>query len=375
MAYGDFTASKVPQLLFALDDVWAGARGNQNRTYQPKVEALRAVIENDLAQKNYVTTDDNCQGVKLTWLEQTGQDAAISTDEDYVSITCSPSGQKAESKSVTHKITKKVVRSFSVDDDSCDNLFDKTAQIAHLSMLADKQMLDKIAEETITRLHTYAGTNAYGSGGIGNVASAGATVTKIPKGNLNWADFVPYAEICAMMNRFADPYVLDGMMFYNQLRVGQLQAGTPAGDAGANNAFSLLRYYNDAFNFNKLGGSYPNRMFMIDRGAVAFAYRNQFTNAPISRPNDKMIYRAPILGSAELLGEQLYKDVTYQVTEVNTSGKCKLVHTWEFAFRFDFFLNPVTTGDTVTGVLEFEGDAALLTECSPAPYNCPPVTA
>ena len=89
------------------------------------------------------------------------------------------------------------------------------------------------------------------------------------------------------------------------------------------------------------------KTFMIDKGAVAIASKNQYGSSPVTISNGANITRFSV-PSINLPG--IVYDVVYK-TECSGSD---IIHKYKFIARFDVFLNPASECDPDnTGVLSF----------------------
>jgi hypothetical protein len=106
-----------------------------------------------------------------------------------------------------------------------------------------------------------------------------------------------------------------------------------------------IRTYNDLFNMNTVVGA--NKMFMIDKGAIAFASKVRYSKTPeeISNGANMIRYSIP---SKNLPG------VSFDVIYKTACSDSDIIHSWKLIARFGTFNNPTSSCDnTNTGVLSF----------------------
>lgn len=379
MAAGDFSATQALALKLAAKNAWADAKVNKDDSfYDPSVEVVNQIAANDTtAFKREITTADNCAGVEIGWMEPNTTVSSSSNYQNHQVIPCDVDGPLAESKIVQYKLERMVKTNFGVKEAMCKNMENFQSIYAYQSLDANRKLIAELGKQLLTKVHGFAGVNKvpsssvqeYGGANIGTIPAGNTTVTKIPKGNMIWQDFVPYLELVRQENKFRSPYVLDGTLFFKQLILASLETSKEKA-----NAFQLANITADRETFAAAG--MLNKMFALDRGAVAMAFKAVNPADPEQTVEDMMRWREPIPGLVLPRIGQVYKDVYMSRKKVavnGQSGDCELYRYFEFRLVWDAWKNPTFTGDTGTGILEFEVDPTLPTICSPAPYNCPPV--
>ncbi len=359
----------MPQLIGDLRSFWADAR--TNRVAVPDDKLLRAIWSEQTAELlTDLTANDGCKPIKVYWMDNGDTTVEEGTSTNHTAVTCEIDGGVAASGGTEYQITKYLKTTLKVPVKDCGNAytFDQKFQRQLTEKLV--ALVNALAGKVPAQLLAFSGVNLT-EGKLGTYATLGGggddtSLTKVPLGNFNAFDFVPYVQEVAEFNRIINPYVLDGgnlrYAMYNAAR----QQGTPAGDAGQENHFGDLRAYTDGISFSKNGAGLSDSTFIVDRGAIAMyatafgPQREDVTGNGFA----EVQYRMPLLGLTQPNGGAnvpVEVDVVQRRERLPVSGetsRCEDFYVWEMKVWYIILKNPaLSVPDGVTGVIRIKSDA------------------
>jgi len=332
MADGNIACADYTSIQVMADDVWAD--NASNKQYIARCEAAKAILQEQTAEFIELKDPNKDRTVKIQWIDNC---AAVA--EDYVA-DCDHVGPKGEVTCEEYKIEEAKQSVYCIEEDKFrGSTVDMQMMVAKGWLTAMKKLDEEIAKSVIAKIDSFVGVNEF-TGAPGQVAG---TDTFIPAGNWGPEIFAYFAE-AAIMNSSNDVFLLDGNNLFRQkwlAQYNQLNANEKSDIA----MLETIRTYHDLFNMAAVVGA--NKLFMIDRGAVALATKNRYSTTPreILTGADRVRFAVP---SKNLPG------VMYDVIYTTKCVAEDIVHTWKFVARFDTFLNPTSAcNPTNTGVLSF----------------------
>ncbi len=327
IACADFTSIQV----FA-DDVWAN--NASNKQYIARADAAKAILAEQTAELVPLKDNDKDRVVKIQWI-----DNCATTAEDY-DPDCDFVGPKGEITCKEYEIQEAKQSVYCITEDKFrGSTADIQMMIAKGWLSSLKKLDEEIAKSVIAKIDSFVGENEF----LGAPGQVVGTDTFIPA--VNWGpEIMAYFAETAIMNSSSDVFILDGNNLYRQGWLAQFKA-LNSNEKDGQAMLETIRTYHDLFNMAAVVGS--DKMFMIDKGAVALVTKNRYSTTPreILNGADRIRFAVP---SRNLAG--VMYDVIYTTTCVDED----IQHQWKFVARFDTFLNPTSScNPTNTGVLSF----------------------
>ncbi|MBC3785727.1 hypothetical protein [Spirosoma utsteinense] len=374
-----FAASQIPTMLQDLEAVWEESRANENRTYQADTQILTDLWREQTAElAGPLTENDSCLPIKIVWLE--GGDIAVTDGEslNHAAVTCEIDGTEPASNKVEYQITKFKSATLKIKEKDCGNHFQFDKRFQHKMLRTQIALINSLAAMVPAKFLEFSGANLT-PGALGTYGKLvdGTTddpkLTRVPAGNFNAFDLVPYVSELQEANRFKDPALFDGGNLRYVTYNAERQQNTPAGDAGQQNHFDDLRIYRDGINFRKNPGLVDST-FMVDKGAVAL-----YTAAYGPQRQDingngfaETKFRTPIFGLRQANGGAtlpVEADVIFRRERLPIapgSPLCEDYFVWELKLWYIFLNNPLlSANDGVTGVIRLKRDATLTQKGTP----------
>lgn len=363
MALGDFSKQKMPALVATARSTWANSRAVKDLEYLPDDYALQRIISEQTAELTPVLNGERpCEKFTINWLQTSDTPATLATGQDNLQYAlCDVTGEQLEADNAEYKITKSIKYAVEIVDDDCGDTYNTNSKVSLALLTLQKKIWEKAAVSVLTFINTFAGENKANNSSFNMAPGIAPTVsgdfdTYLPLDSLDAKVLVPYLRHVAKFNKFESPYVIDGLLLASQIIVNDAEDGTNAGDVGKMRLWRSVGYELDTTNMIDAG--FHDKMFMLDKGAVAFAsaaFAPEANNAQ-ERSNGKLSFKMPIFGKT-FSGRPVEMDVLYKMTEVpiaNGSNRCKLVHTFGGELKWDIWRGPKRAADPVTGVLSFQ---------------------
>ncbi|GAB4052570.1 hypothetical protein [Spirosoma litoris] len=299
-----FSASQVDQLLIDLESKWPDARGNENNTNIVDTKVLKGIWAEQTAElEGPLTDNDSCNPVKLLWMESGGTTITEGSSTNHTAVTCEIDGDQPASNKQEIQITDYISATLKIPVKDCGNRYSFDQKLRTKLQNTIIGLVNRLASKVPLALLNFSGVNinkgllgTYGK--LVDGTTDDPTLTKVPAGNFNAFDIVPYIAEVAELNRFKNPAVFDGGNLFYPTYNARGQKNTPAGDAGQENHFDDLRIYMDRQNFLKNGGGLSDSTFVVDRGAV---YMATAAYGPVKEDVNgngfsETQYRTPLLG-------------------------------------------------------------------------------
>lgn len=277
------------------------------RKYQPKVEGLAKIIQNQTAVLNTVKTqlsdsDKNKGGkVYLNWL------TSNNIVEGSVTSNCTLTGAALDAAAVPYDLTTEFKTDFSVSEaDFKNSTYSREELVAHGFMKALQVMDEGWGKRAIAKADAFSGLNTY----LGTYTQA-ANKTTVPAASYG-ANMLAYIARMAEMNRLVNYYILDSGELFDQnfLALINKENGEGKGLAALFNNFDIAF---DMINFAKAGVATDT--LIIDADALAFVTRNRYENDAPKQVTTQKRYR---IKSPSLVG--VYYDVYYEETCASSEG-------------------------------------------------------
>jgi hypothetical protein len=359
MAYtaGSFSPSILSAIIVAQGDIFK----KSPNLYVPKTEVLREIVKMQTADVTPISASVYNR-VNVTYQNSQAIQAAACAP------TCTPdgvlTGTDATVMSLTNctQVTFKKEALVGNDPNSAyaGSGITYAQSLATDFMQARKVIQEDVSAKMLAKLATFAGVNVDGSGQYGSVVGTGGTATTTTIPAANWgAGLFPFFQMEAEINRFSNPYLLDGALtglYLNRLNAIPNALNDTQRDQLAK--YQMMETAYDYFTFGKAG--IVNTDFVVDGTAVAFAARNIYSSVMDHPEANTTVFSIPGAPTeamdGTLTGASLFDiDVEVQRSCQVVSGVKKWydVYTFKVPF-FDLLIDPYRLGGgTNTGVLKF----------------------
>lgn len=341
------------ELLEAREDVetmWGQDQIRKNFT--AKADSANAILNRQTATSAALTSTEKDYDVRVRWMNFL--DNTVQTFDPAVGPeVCNLDGPELVSDSATYTLDTYVEKSFKVLETgsatgagfrSLDADFQQAVTIGMLK--TRKALVEDLNRRVLAKLDTFTGTNKY-MGPYADDATTPTGDTIIPAADYGVRKLLPYLARVQMMNRYVDPYVLDGGLLWDDLYIAQFGA-QGADTVQLRDLISQTEIVEDMWGFSQAG--VEDRSYLIDKNAIGLFTKHHIPmGAPINRPNDRRDYAMAL----PELGNNVVADVHYQY-------KCednKYYHVWKLVLRYGLLANPVIEDTALTGVLAFRTGA------------------
>lgn len=333
----EITCAKLLEIQVKADTIWADNAAKKE--YTARCEAAKALISEQTANLIALKDPGKENKVSVQWIDTCNSVVSECGDE------CIIVGTEAQDTCKEYSLDQCIETSFKVNENKFrTSMWTREEYVAKLLLKADKDLCEEITKRMIASVDSFVGTNAF-NGQPGVVAGTDTFID-----GAYWTpEIMGYFAEAAIMNKSQDVFLLDGNNLFRQTWLANYQK-LNANQGSNMPMLEAIRTYNDLFNMNAVVGS--NKMFMIDKGAVAFASKVRYSTTPESITNGANLIRYSI-ASKNLPGVSF--DVIYK-TECLDSN---IIHSWKLIARFGTFSNPTSACDLGnTGVLSFTCGAA-----------------
>lgn len=332
------TATVLTTALVKQELMWADSQKKQD--YVANVGSANAIIENTTARLEIIqdTSDMKKRKAKIYWNEVCGITPSTGTP-----AYCAPDGAKPNSAAIEYDITKKVSSAFKIDEADYVNNTLRIPEVFADTLLKHMKALDeKIAQVSVSSLDAFVQINA-NQGGIGCSDSTGDWVETFINPSYWSPSVMSYFAKTATLNKFNNPFLLDGGNLYDHIVAAQANAANADGK-GAAAMFNLMKTYSDLFNVEAVSAG---STYMINRGTVAFASKAWWTGvsqtAPIIDADGRKKFS---IKSNNIAG------LEYDVYIKSTCSSQFELHDVLIVAEYDI-LNGAPACDEATGVLKF----------------------
>ncbi len=270
------TDTALTAAYFLQEDKWKDAA--RKSEYMAEVNAALALIENTTADIKDISDSGKKRKVKIYWNKFTAA-AAGTSEPDFCTIT----GTEADSDSQEYEIDTHVTGKFTLDEAQYeDNILNPSEVFADNMLKVLKTNDEKVAATLVSKLDSFTSPNLYTTTGIGcpGVVSPESWATTWIPAHLWTPELMHYFLNVKRINKFANPFLLDGKNLNAQLWQSMMNAANANG-AGAAAMIKTIKYYEDLVNVEAVS---PSKTFMVDRGSVAFVSRSRWTGASQTAP-------------------------------------------------------------------------------------------
>lgn len=262
------TATVLTTALVKQELMWADSQ--RKADYQANAVAANAIIENTTARLEILSdvSDKKTRKAKIYWNDVCGVTPGTTAPN-----FCTISGTAPNSAAKEFEITKYATSSFELDEALYVNNTLMIPEVFADTLLKHLKALDeKIAQVAVASLDSFVQANANQSG-IGCSDATGTWVETFVNPSYWSPSIMGYFKKTAILNKFSNPFLLDGSNLFDHYWNAQMNAGNGDG-SGAKTMFDQIKFYSDLFNVDAVA---DKSTFMINRGTVAFASKAWFT--------------------------------------------------------------------------------------------------
>lgn len=353
MATAAFDDVKLREVRTTMENMWGDAQMRKN--YTAKADSLNAIINRQTANGQALNNPrDKDVDVRVNWLKL-GDETVQTFDPILVGpAVCSIDGPELEAGSQDYRLRIGAEKTFMIEETGSawgEGLrdVDVTFQqlVAQGLLQTRKALVEDANVRVLAKLDSFSGGNKYTTATYTDNPTTPTGDTIIPAADFNARTLLPYLARVQMMNRYVDPYILDGGLLWDDMFIAQVgAAGTD--QVKLQSLFGQFDITEDMWNFAK--AAVDDRAYLVDRNAVAFFSKNHYTTAVRELGvNGLYNYAMPL---PELSGNH-YADVVYQFKCIDD----KYYHVYKLILRYDLLLNPVIGDADLTGVLAFRKGA------------------
>lgn len=318
-----------------LEDKWNDPI--QRNNYIADVQTGVAVLENQAV--NIVEFKDKAKKrvVSLEWLEKCDITTSACSDD------CTITGDDVEPVCKEYEVECLQETSFQVAERVYrERTIDKQKAVAENMLLHMKAMDEWTAQYILAGIDANLGVNVE-TGSPGNVVG---DLTYIAANYWNEDIFAYFAKVIRM-NKFRNPYLIDGKNMFSLIFKIMKEAGNADGKGAAAKLASLSNIYQDPENIES-DVDYAGKTYLLHKTAAAFISKawNPFgAGAAISPAPGYKLYS---INSMNLPG------VVYDVVVKSTCSGNDFIDAYKLQLNGLFAINPTPCSDTNTGILGFK---------------------
>lgn len=335
MSAGDFSASAMNDVVVRATEIWQEPRSMSE--LRPQVQSAKTALQNQLVQIIPIMQGDTCIGVKSAWLK--------SCDDTVVDLTssawsdCVITGSELESDNKVYGPTYNKVKSFTVWDEDCKDIYDVVDKIAYGQLKAKAALRKDLNATLIAYLQSNRCANEY-SDTLGSIPVGTPTVTEFTSAYWN-EDLIAEFDLIREFNLMSGAsYLISG----TNLRNAEFNAKYNAANADGKDEILKLGHFPisfDPLNVDSTAGA--KSTFMVDPSAMAWFSWNQYQNeAPENKldPNNTHVwkeYDPEISFQNGPRFEALSYDVEMQRL-CKVSGAAGVRHSKRYGWAFNYIL-------------------------------------
>ena len=335
-AAGNFDASQILRIQKKADDIWAA---NMSRAdYVARTGVLSALRARQTA--NLVDLQDpmKTNTVRVMWLH------ACDVDDEAAGDPCSFSVNELQSdyNDYTIDITRQAGFSVKTRLDLRTDEFSEQEKVAIGLLKADKVLCEYLAQQAVSKLNTYAGTNTY-AGPLGSTAwtnSAGST--EVPADQWN-STLMNSLNVAAYKQNFNAPYLVTGEALHYVIEEARQNRNN---DDGSGN-FVRIGTIDAAVDYVNIddvnSGEYA--AYLINTGAIAVVSKNYNPVAPMMSNNPWTVHYR--------YASQNIPGLVFDAFQTEACSGGEITKKWLLQMNAGIYLNPHGCTETNTGVLKF----------------------
>jgi hypothetical protein len=318
-----------------LEDKWTDPKTKDN--YIADVQSGVAVLENQAVNIVEFRDKGKKKIVSLEWLEKCEITTSACSDD------CTITGDDVEPVCKEYEVACLRETSFQVAERVYrERTIDKQKAVAENMLLHMKALDEWVANYILLGIDSNTGVNVE-TGSPGNVV---ADLTYIAA-NYWSEDIFAYLAKVIRMNKFRNPYLLDGKNMFSLIFKIMKEAGNADGKGAAAKLASLSNIYQDPENIES-DVDYAGKTYLLHKTAAAFiskAWNPAGPGAAISPAPGYKLYSIP---SMNLPG------VEYDVVVKSTCSGNDFIDAYKLQVNGLFAVNPTPCDRNNTGILAFK---------------------
>jgi hypothetical protein len=335
-AAGNFDASQILRLQRKADQIWADNMARQD--YVARTGILSALRARQTAQLAELQDPMKSHTIRVMWLH------ACDIADQAVSDECNFSANELSSdyNDYTIDITRECNFAVKTRLDLRSDEFNEEEKIARGLLAADRELCEYFAQQCVSKLNTFAGTNTY-NGPLGGTAwtnSAGST--EIPADQWN-STLMNSLSVAAYKQKFNAPFIVAGESLHYVIEEARQNRGNLDG-AGDFVRMGLIDAAVDYVNIDLVNDP-EYAAYMINTGAVAIVTKNYNPINPMVSQNPwTMHYR---------YASQNVPGLVFDAFMTEACSSREITKKWSIQLNAGIYLNPHGCTETNTGVLKF----------------------
>lgn len=338
------TAAALTAIYYSAESLFAD--GQKKADYIAEVNAANAIIENTTAKINVLDQNNKVREAKIYWNKKTT--TTITDCAETPIDLCALTGDESDADGKTYAISECTSAGFVVDDALYAGSNLNANEVFADNLLKTMKALDEaIAQKVIAKVDSFSSANLH-TGGVGCpgvVTPAVSWAQTYIEPSLWTPELMAYFLQAARINKFSNPFLLDGDNLYTQV-FRALNNASNADGSGAAAMIKKMKYYEDVVNMATVNGS-DKKTYMIERGTVAFSSYSLWAKNGMSNPLNH--------GAGQFKFSIPSKNIPGLVYDVYTKDECSgeyEKHTVTLKANYDVFNGPAAVNGS-TGVLEF----------------------
>lgn len=355
MAAGDFTASHLPDILVARDQVFKGER--HSRGILKDVSIAQAFLERQKVDWKVfydqagLNNKRKCIGAKVAWLKSCNDEVTDCSEDPITS--CDITGPEMESDNQMYSPNICYSKSMAVADNQCKDMFDKATKIG----VAMATIMASLEQEFQKRIIAFLLGNGQQNRYTNPIWTVDGDTTKVPPEYWNeelLADIVAAGEL----NDIYDQYLVTGSNFWKANFLSRYKENCCRTDSLVTERGPIDMYF-DLRNVDQANGGIPTT-FLVDSGAYGYFNVTEYQNEspiPFSQGSDLSIMRIPSQRLRYNNGntlEPVYFDFQIQEKCTVSNGDMFVNTVIKGYHNGGLALAPVTCNENDTGILIFE---------------------
>lgn len=328
---GVFTCAQLQKVMVEVDRIWADTQ--RKRDYESKVEALRAIRENQTARLSALQDPAKDNVLKVFWPSD------CTSGLDDCGDDCEIGGPEPEANCQDHELDICKTTGFQIKEKLFRTIEGSREQYVAVALARRLKELDEfLAQTVIAKLNAFAGDNKF-LGGIGDPDANGTYIAAS-----YWTpEIYGYFTQVMIMNQFSTAYMLHGSNLFQMYWNAQKNSANSDTKDQLLKMTSLPSYW-DMFNVDSVNVG-QQVSYMITPGAVAFVNKAYY---PLNSP----LQVTPLQQRWSIESKAL-PGVYYDVYYTSECSGNEIYHKWSLYVKAGFFLNPLGCDPDVTGVIKF----------------------
>lgn len=270
MAAGDLSASALQKIMLKVQSNWMSKPTNH-------AETAVAVKRNSANIQIQAVADPNKDNVvRVTWID------ACALDVQDCTTDCDLTADELETKAKDYELDICFETAFSIDREKLrTNTYNFDEFLSEAMQKAITKLDEKWAQQILSKLHTFAGDNAFPQPFTFDGTNNWTIVPDSYFNQLNGAfNLPPIIKKQALQNRMNDVYLIEnGALSLEQNNALLMNGANDGASIAAYKRAGMMDITSDLWNF--AGAGVNEDIFAIEKNAVAFYTRARYSATPI----------------------------------------------------------------------------------------------